>query len=882
LRNEIISDFQAYMRADNWIYYPCAVCGQKKFKYELATLPFSSIPVECLVNNDIPDRLSPITYDFELYDRAFLCAGGMHSPFGTRGPLEVCDRCRKQLERQKMPLDAIANYQYYAYERLSPEVRAAFADSTDHEKQLISGCRASRITYVYKAHPKDEKSKHAPRKYTKGNVAVLPQETGKVAALIPPAPSEIDYSICVVFVGGAPPTWENIADFRPVMVSRKRVAMMSQFLAAENLVYKLDGIEFSQRNLDALCSRPDGFRGDLGITTAVEILHVDREDRAAAAATSGSLSRLPDEQTQSGMRPDDLLVDTVGFARENESAVGLDAATKFAAQWCRRRRPFLMVGSGQRLLPERDYRALTLLFPHLDPFALGGYYNPQRKKIQFISLKRQLRNLIMMYDGPFEHDRTFAFVSWNIVQKMENTQAALFSIKDHVYKDIADELLNSVDAVNQLCAKFAENHDARPTGTAERRILQLLNKMKVITRDMPGSSACKLRQRNEIRGLLKSHGCPSLFVTITPADVFHILPYILSGGQAAGFSSQTEFDLARRVARNPAAAAEFFDIVMKGFLEYIVRYKDGQRAGVFGTCEAYYVTVEAQGRGTLHGHMVLWLRGNPSPQELRDRVLSSSEPEFAGRLTRWLEATIKCELPGMTEAITRPASEVEQPAKESGCVDPRSAADVPIDSFMADEDGSQLFEENYMDQITELAVRCNWHRHTDTCFKHLKGTQPRDDAHCRMRMTGAVQAVTDIDAATGTVRLRRLHPWVNNYNELILFLTKCNMDIKHIPSGESAKALVYYITDYITKGQLPTHVGLEALCAAIRKTSDNLRYDDDPTKFRRSLLTRIMNGIMGKMELSHQQVMAFVVGGGDHYTSHTFRSLNWGMLDKHI
>jgi hypothetical protein len=42
------------------------------------------------------------------------------------------------------------------------------------------------------------------------------------------------------------------------------------------------------------------------------------------------------------------------------------------------------------------------------------------------------------------------------------------------------------------------------------------------------------------------------------------------------------------------------------------------------------------------------------------------------------------------------------------------------------------------------------------------------------------------------------------------------MDIKYIGSGEAAKALVYYVTDYITKENLVTHVGLQALAYAIK------------------------------------------------------------------
>ncbi|KZV66483.1 hypothetical protein PENSPDRAFT_701175, partial [Peniophora sp. CONT] len=318
--------------------------------------------------------------------------------------------------------------------------------------------------------------------------------------------------------------------------------------------------------------------------------------------------------------------------------------------------------------------------------------------------------------------------------------------------------------------------------------------------------------------------------------------------------------------------------MVRGFLETIVRFGDS-RPGLFGRCKAYYGTVEAQGRGTLHLHMVLWLEGNPNPQRLRDRMLS--DPRFRGRVFEWLEDIIRCELPG-TEAIHKGDPESMRKPETESVGDPRVCA-VPLRSEFCDSTESEaIFETNFEEVVRSLAISCNWHDHTETCWKHLKPDQPRDSAHCRMRHTGAVRERTELDKETQSIMLRRLHPWINNYNDIMLYLLKCNMDIKYVGSGEAAKALTYYITDYITKPSLPTHAALAAVCAAIRKTSKTAGHDGDRQQFRRSLLTKIVNGIMGKIELSYAQVMSYLVGGGDHYSSHTFRNLNWSMLDKFV
>lgn len=876
-RMEIVSEFQAYMNEANWVYVPCAVCGQRKYPAEVSPHDFETFPFHLLTNDDIPDHLSPTSYDFERYGRAFLCALALQSPF-EGGPIEVCTKCSKALEKGKMPPDAIANYQYYAHECLPDDIKRAFAECSVHERQLIAGCRATNVSYTYQVAENDSGvRKLARRRYTKGNVAIIPQDLTRLADVIPCAPTGKNYSMCVIFLGGTKPTWENITELNPVLVSRSRVEQLTRFLVRNNAILEADGVGFSQKNLDALCPSTR-FRGDKGYSSAVEIVHLSKEENASDAATAGYGDRPGVEQQGRGVAAQDLLIDTVGFAEENESWVGRNASSRLAIQWCRQYRPFLAVRGGKQLFSERDHRLLSYLFPHLDPWGIGGFNNPLRKAENRISMRRQLRNMLRLYNGPFERDYTFVFVLWNVVQKLENSRAAMFSVKESLYKEVADDLVTCLPDMEAMATRWTEQPDSKPSNQTERKILQMLNKLKAISRDLPGSNAGRLRMRNEIRALLKTHGCPALFITFTPADIYHRLPYLLSGQDADSFYSLDEVHLAKVIADNPSAAADFFDITIRGFLDTILRYGD-ERPGLFGVCTAYYATVEAQGRGTLHTHMVVWLEGSPNPQELRDRLRSS--PDFTRRMIAWLESIISCELPGMSEALREPAEDVKRPAKESAR-DPRSMPAPQRKDFPDDLVGSDSFESEFRDFVRQLVVACNWHKHTGTCWKYLTGTQLEVDANCRMRLPAAVQGQTEVDQVDSTIRLRRLHPWIANYNDVMICLLKCNMDIKHIGSGEAAKALVYYITDYMSKAQLPVHVTLNAVCAAVKRAVTQLDEESDQTAFRRSLLTRVVNGIMGKLELSHQQVMSYIVGGGDHYTSHRFRTMNWGSVERFI
>ncbi|KAI9062001.1 hypothetical protein FKP32DRAFT_1528047, partial [Trametes sanguinea] len=155
-----------------------------------------------------------------------------------------------------------------------------------------------------------------------------------------------------------------------------------------------------------------------------------------------------------------------------------------------------------------------------------------------------------------------------------------------------------------------------------------------------------------------------------------------------------------------------------------------------------------------------------------------------------------------------------------------------------------------------------------------------------MRIDGTTCPTTHLDDETGAILLRRLHPRIASYNDLIIFLMKSNMDIKFIGSGEAAKALLYYVTDYITKASLPTHVGLAALSYAIQKTNEQFPHmveggnEDNTARRSKGALNKSVNRMMSQQEISHQQVMSYLVGGGDVYTSHLFKVLHWGSFDR--
>jgi hypothetical protein len=123
---------------------------------------------------------------------------------------------------------------------------------------------------------------------------------------------------------------------------------------------------------------------------------------------------------------------------------------------------------------------------------------------------------------------------------------------------------------------------------------------------------------------------------------------------------------------------------------------------------------------------------------------------------------------------------------------------------------------------------------------------------------------------------------VNNFNKTMIEAVQCNMDIKFISSGASTKAILYYITDYITKSQLKAHVTYAALDLARRKLSEYDPVDDELTMWAKELIKKSAHSLISHQELLAQQVAMYLLDLGDHYTSHQYQNLFWPSFELYF
>ncbi|KAJ7462925.1 hypothetical protein FB451DRAFT_954590, partial [Mycena latifolia] len=183
--------------------------------------------------------------------------------------------------------------------------------------------------------------------------------------------------------------------------------------------------------------------------------------------------------------------------------------------------------------------------------------------------------------------------------------------------------------------------------------------------------------------------------------------------------------------------------------------------------------------------------------------------------------------------------------------------------------------------LHNLVERCQRHRHAGTCYKYWKGHP--DPKECRFDLDESnVRSISVFDPETGEFHLRCLDGLVNNFNLTMIQAIRCNMDIKFIGSGPSAKAILYYITDYITKSQLKAHVAYAALELAVNKLGEFHPEEDDLSARARKLLQKCAHSMISSQELSSQQVVSYLMDFEDHFTSHQYNNLYWTSFDGFI
>ncbi|KAJ7618843.1 hypothetical protein DFH06DRAFT_1011949 [Mycena polygramma] len=300
------------------------------------------------------------------------------------------------------------------------------------------------------------------------------------------------------------------------------------------------------------------------------------------------------------------------------------------------------------------------------------------------------------------------------------------------------------------------------------------------------------------------------------------------------------------------------------FIDTFLGFQRACKRGVFGRVKHYYGVFEAQNRGSLHLHSLIWLEGALSPKLIQEKALA--DECFKNRLFDWMESIIKLDLPSNTRSIDSPS----KAAKKKCLLDRPPHPDDPN------------FETTWPQYLREiLDASSQEHTHNETCYKKTlfsMATLSMEDRDrlCRFHYPADLVPNSSMDE-NGKISLKRLNATVVGYNPTLSGSFQCNTDLKFIGSGPLAMAMSIYVTMYSAKSDITSAVIMSALAAATKSllAVGPLSPDDERC---RKLLLKTLNQINGRRELSGQQVSCALLGIGNHITDAHFSVFHWSKL----
>jgi len=486
----IIREWQDGVNPEALRYLVCVSCSKKVLKCESEWVEGDSLDLCLLVNESLSESVLPTDYDLDVYMRAILNVKGLEDPRNL-WRIRLCRKCLSSLRNGNMPKFALANHLYYGYDRLPPEVKNVFDAATIFDRMLVCKARCNSICCRFNVGGDSQSDKTGvdannvlknSRKGVRGNVMVAPLNVIKMSRLLPPSRDIQRDTMCAVFVGGSLPSRTNVHLFRPVLVRKSRVKTMITFLLSCNPHYRAIGdVAFSQSNLDNLFEGS----GDEGVPAVAEIGHIRIND-AIDGATCDYTPRNIDSAVESG--EDELLLENVGYTDGDCSPMNYRDMKSVALEVCLMGKPFIASGVGGQPLPDFYHPSiLTWLFPHLDPWGIGGFHHPDRR-IK-VGMEEQLRHLMMIDNSPFERDTEFAFVFHNVVRKAAVSSSLRFRVPFKTHQRVVRELLAvNPDVLRIMVSEYKSDPYFKPVDEAQCRLFRLLASLAMVAKHVPGSA----------------------------------------------------------------------------------------------------------------------------------------------------------------------------------------------------------------------------------------------------------------------------------------------------------------------------------------------------------------------------------------------------------
>ncbi|KAG1744865.1 hypothetical protein EDD22DRAFT_786211, partial [Suillus occidentalis] len=278
------------------------------------------------------------------------------------------------------------------------------------------------------------------------------------------------------------------------------------------------------------------------------------------------------------------------------------------------------------------------------------------------------------------------------------------------------------------------------------------------------------------------------------------------------------------------------------------------RGGIFGHIQAFYGSSEYTERGSLHGHYLLWLDGGSNPSDIHRKL---RDDDYQRRFFAFFEDIIHHHLPDV---------EVEINSK----FDPR--VERPPEHCAGD---AAEWNSTFATQVKQCGEALQHHTCRAVCHKY------GNTDNCRFLFPHDVVDQSSFDVDSNSVVFKCEDGTVNYFNPSILVFCRHNHDVRCILSGKSAKAAMFYISDYITKMDTKTYEMLSLLSRAVSRLPIN-QAEQTPVDIAKTLLHKCLAQFTRQQQIHAQQAARYVRGLGDGIPLHRTAPMLSSLLLSYI
>ncbi|KIL55634.1 hypothetical protein M378DRAFT_90614 [Amanita muscaria Koide BX008] len=441
-------------------------------------------------------------------------------------------------------------------------------------------------------------------------------------------------------------------------------------------------------------------------------------------------------------------------------------------------------------------------FPCLFPYGCGGIEGNQHVRVPF---REHIQWALQYHDRRFRKHETFPFVSFGILQRREALGSARIQMRRKNFEHDA-RIMCSI-TLEQLQQARAEEESGIPISNPAVRLMR--SHVNATVSRVMASDQSRIRMRSQIWSTALYLGPPYVWITINPCDLHDPLTQVFAGvnidlDKFCATMGPDKDTRAKNVASDPYASAKYFHFMIRVILETLFQVKTSKfkiesRMGLLGQVTAYFGTVEAQGRGTLHLHLLLWLKHAPSSDEMTELLKDAT---FRSRIVAFIQANFRAYLPGLesAEAVKR------LPCQKD------IAFNRPPKPNLADYDV----------QLQQLELGLARAEQVHTCKIRRCLIPDKNGRLICKRKAPFNCAPDDFVTETGKWGPKRLYAYINGWVPGILINARCNNDGKLLTNGGDTRNITFYVTSYAAKKQ-GKHFNLSAILADV--TNSNSHYD---------------------------------------------------------